>query len=351
MRNKRRFNSIPTATGGIARAAYARAVQSRLDVAPLLKNSGLSVGQIRNSRFRIAVKNQIKFLNVVAEALSDEFLGIRLAEGVDVRELGLLYYVLASCETLGDALRRVARYSTIHNEGLQITYRESKDIFIIFEYIDVARLTDRHQIEFFITILVRICRQITGRHLSPSAIRFMHRRAELPTRLKALFGCKVVFGSDSDALVYQQLSKDAPLVNADPYLSSLLVQYCEEALSNRRVRSAAWQLKVENAIAPLLPHGLAKMPEVAQKLGVSQRTLARRLTLEGLTFVEILDRLRFDLAETYLREQNLRICEVAWLLGYRDSSAFYHAFKRWTGKTPINVRSAGDGDFRARDFS
>jgi AraC-like DNA-binding protein len=105
-----------------------------------------------------------------------------------------------------------------------------------------------------------------------------------------------------------------------------------------RSRQRLWRLKVENAIAPLLPHGRAERSDVARALGISKRTLGRRLASEGHTFGEVLDRLRFDLATHYLHERELPISEVAWLLGYKDSSAFYHAFKRWTGKTPSRAR-------------
>ena len=136
-----------------------------------------------------------------------------------------------------------------------------------------------------------------------------------------------------------ELDFTTPTDHADPYLNSLLVRYCEEALSNRRVRSGAWRLKVENAIVPLLPHGQATKGEIAQRLGVSGRTLSRLLASEGCSFGEILDALRLDLAKSYLREQNLPISEVAWLLGYKESSAFDHACKRWTGKAPTQIRS------------
>jgi AraC-like DNA-binding protein len=238
-------------------------------------------------------------------------------------------------------LKRGSRYqSAIHNQGIRITYRESyTNVSITFEYVGVARLNDRHQIEFFVVILLRLCRQLTGRQLSPIAIRLLHRRTKLPVKLRSLFGCSVAFGSDIDEVVYSQAVKNTPVVNADPYLNKLLVRYCEEALSDRRVPSKAWRLNVENAIAPLLPHGQANMAEVAQRVGVSRRTLARRLASEGLTFAEVLGRLRFDLAKRYLQEHELQISNVAWLLGYRETSAFYHAFRRWTGKTPTQVRS------------
>ena len=90
---------------------------------------------------------------------------------------------------------------------------------------------------------------------------------------------------------------------------------------------------------PLLPHGKAKLDEIARKLGVSQRTLARRLAAERLTFSAVLESLKMDLAERYLADEGLSISQVAWLLGYREVSSFTHAFKRWTGKTPRKVRS------------
>ena len=123
-----------------------------------------------------------------------------------------------------------------------------------------------------------------------------------------------------------ELDFTTPTDHADPYLNSLLVRYCEEALSNRRVRSGAWR-------------GQAKMEEIAKRLGVGRRTLTRLLASEGCTFGEILDALRLDLAKSYLQEQNLPVSEVAWLLGYKESSAFDHACKRWTGKAPTQIRS------------
>ena len=107
MRKRRQFSSLPTASGGIARAAYARALEARLEVGPLLKSSDLTTHQIKNSHARMPCNNQIKFLNLVADELPDPFLGIHLAEGIDLREMGLLYYVIASSETARRCLKEI----------------------------------------------------------------------------------------------------------------------------------------------------------------------------------------------------------------------------------------------------
>ena len=132
------------------------------------------------------------------------------------------------------------------------------------------------------------------------------------------------------------------MVSADPYLNELLTAYCEEALARRRTGRGGLRADVENAIVPLLPHGEARAGQVARRLGMSQRTLARRLASEDLTFASVLDGLRLDLADRYLADADLSISEIAWLLGYREVSAFTHAFKRWTGKTPREVRTQGN---------
>ena len=118
MRKKAQFSSLPTASGTIARAAYARALEARLEVAPLLKSANLTPHEIKNSHVRMSVKNQIQFLSAVADKLPDPFLGIHLAENVELREMGFVYYVIASSETPRDALMRLARYSGLTNEGV-----------------------------------------------------------------------------------------------------------------------------------------------------------------------------------------------------------------------------------------
>jgi AraC-like DNA-binding protein len=109
---------------------------------------------------------------------------------------------------------------------------------------------------------------------------------------------------------------------------------------SRLAASSTFRVDVENAIAPLLPHGTARVPEIARRLGMSPRTLARRLAEEGLTFSTVLEGLRMDLARHYLQDEDLPISKIAWLLGYGEVSAFTHAYKRWTNRTPREARAS-----------
>jgi AraC-like DNA-binding protein len=92
------------------------------------------------------------------------------------------------------------------------------------------------------------------------------------------------------------------------------------------------------ALVPLLPHGKATAVETARRIGMSRRTLARKLSSEGLTISAILEEFKGNLAKHYLRDGDLPISQIAWLLGYREISAFTHAFRRSTGMTPSQLR-------------
>ena len=330
---------VPSAGGAITRLACVRAKEAGIDLDPLLKKAGLTAVQIEDHRIWFHAQKQIRFLELVASALRDDFLGFHLAQQFNLREIGLVYYVLASSEVLDDALQRVARYSTTMNESVSLKYLQRNDVVVAFNYVGVPRHSDRHQIEFWMTSLVRACRELTGRQLTPHRIQLTHRRPENCSEFNTFLGCDIEFGAAVDEIAFPGTLKDLPVISADPYLNDLLIRYCEEALARRTTSAGGLRADVENAIAPLLPHGKARLGEIARKLGTSQRTLARRLASEGLTFGTVLDELRADLAQRHLRDSDLSISQIAWLLGYQEVSAFTHAFKRWTGMTPREMRA------------
>jgi AraC-like DNA-binding protein len=337
MQKLQRLTQFPMASGGLMRLAYAYAIKQDLEVGPLLKKAGLTPQHVDNSALRLSVKSQIAFLNLVAGSVGDDLLGFHLAQDFDLREIGMLYYVMASSETLGDALQRATRYSRTVNEGMQLKYRENERLSITFEYIGVARHQDRHQIEFFMVSLARLVRQLSGSNLFPERVNVTHHRDRFHADFRKFFGCDVVFGSGTDEIAFSSTVRPTPLASADSFLNALLIAQCEHTRANR-LRPAELRISLENEIVPLLPHGKAQAPAIARKLGMSQRTLARRLASEGLSFTAVLDELRRDLAKHYLSEAGVPITTIAWLLGYQEVSAFTHAFKRWTGKTPKQTR-------------
>jgi AraC-like DNA-binding protein len=333
------LSAIPSCAGLMTRLACARAKATGIDLPPLLQRVRLSVQDIADESIRLNVATQIQSLNVLAEALNDRLLGFHLGQDMDLRRTGFLYYAAASSDLLGHALQGLARCATTLNEGVRLEADLGETLRAGFAYAGVSRRSDRHQIEAWITAIVRCCRQITGRDLAPLGVRIMHQRTPESAKIDSFLGCTAEFGADRDEIWFAGEAAKLPVVNADRYLNKLVIGYCEEVVSRRKARSGVIQADVENAIAALLPHGETRIENVAQKLRVSPRTLRRKLAAEGVTFAGILEDLRFALAKHYLAEQDLSISRIAWLLGYTEVSAFSHAFRRWTGRTPRADRS------------
>jgi AraC-like DNA-binding protein len=329
----------PSTIGGLVRLAYARAVASGVKLDPLLKKAGLTKQQIRDRGGRIPTRDQIRFVNLIAEALGDDCLGFHLAHDFELRAFGLYYYVLASSGTFLEALQRGVRYTAIINEGMRPTCTVGKEIRLAYHYVGISRHLDRHQIEFRMAALVRLFRQLTRTRLQPIRVRFTHHRNEVPADFAEVFGRNVEFSAAVDEITFKKKDGQLPLTSADPYLSGVLLDHCEQMLSRRRGSQPTFHSRVENAVGPLLPRGKAQAGNVARELGVSSRTFARRLAAEGLTFSGVVQKLRSDLASRYLADDKLSISQIAWMLGYREVAAFSHAYKRQTGKTPREART------------
>ena len=342
---------LPTAAGVLSRLAAERIVQAGKDVASLFRKTGIPEGLLSEPETRVSVRSQIEFLQLAADSLGDGLLGFHLARDSDLREAGPIFHVMASSETLGDVFERAFRYGPIVNEGIQL-HRRPNSFAIEFEHVGIRRLLDRHQIEFWVTASLRLSRLFTGRELIPLYVGFLHQHEGDVSEMERYFGCALDFGAPKDCISFDMQDSRLPLLSADPYLNRFLVDYFEDAISGRQATRHSLRTRVENAITPRLPQGTMSINNVANDLGMSVRTLSRRLADEGLTFSTILEELRSSLATRYLQNSKLSISQIAWLLGYSEVSSFAHAFQRWTGTSPTSVRKqmgeGGTSDKEAR---
>jgi AraC-like DNA-binding protein len=150
----------------------------------------------------------------------------------------------------------------------------------------------------------------------------------------------VRFGRPLTKLVFDASVLTLPLVGADPALGSLLERQAAELLADSP-RRGAFAGRVRSLIKEGLPGGEARMDSVCRRLGVSARTLQRKLREEGTSFQELLEETQRALAEFYLRKPGVAICEISYSLGFAQPSAFHRAFRRWTGLTPKAFRRDG----------
>lgn len=328
-----------TADGVATRLTISELKKAKIDPRPLLAKAGIVPGEELK---RVGAESQIRFLEIAAEVIGDSALGFHLAQRFDLRECGMLYYVLAASPNIGEAIRNLARYLAVSNESLRLSLSESKRDTVLTIGYKIARHTDRLFAEYGYAVVVRAFRELTGRRISPTAVTFIHARSTDKTEFSRFYGCPVRFNANADTIVLPTESLSAPILTSDKYLLQILKSTCDEVLAKRGKISSTVRAMVENEIVQLLPHGKAQVEKVASNLGMSDRTLARRLSEEGTSYAAILDELRRDLSAQYLKDPALSLNQIAWLLGYSMVTSLNHAVRRWTGNSPkaLGMRAA-----------
>jgi AraC-like DNA-binding protein len=330
---------LPTVTGFAARRAIAALRRRKVPIAPLLQSAGLSERDIDDRQNRISALAQGRILEYAAHALADSALGLHLAKETSPREAGLLYYVASAAKNLGEALALFERYFQIVNEAVHLKLaRAPKGVVAEVSFIGVSRHSIRQNADFGIAMILKALREVTGRHIRPTKVTFVVVRRSDLREFERFYGCPVKFGAPSDQLVFSKETLALPLITEDRYLLETLDPICDAAARKRRTPKGTLRAIVENEAERLLPHGKTQKRIVAKTLGLSARTLSRRLADEGTTYEEVLDQLRRSLGLQYLKEPSISLSQIAWLLGYGGSTSFNHAFRRWTGRSPSAMR-------------
>ena len=331
----------PMAIGFAINPALTLLERAGIEARPLLVRAGLSEEHTGDySLRRVPSAAQARFLEYAAEALGDSALGLHLAAGGDPRTVGLVYYIGAAAKTLGEAMELMTRYVSIADECARLKLAPQPDgVALEYKFVGLSRHLLRQQSEFALAMAINAIRFASGREIQPVRVRFAHvRRSDLKDFVR-FFGCPVEFNAPSDHLAFSRETLALPLVTADPQLLLTLRPICEAEAGALNKRAGFLRASVESEVQRLLPQGHANIKTVAKALGLSARTLSRYLAAEGSAFTEIVDELRHTLALQYLKEPNLPLAQIAWLLGYGTATSFTHAFRRWAGRPPSAVRS------------
>lgn len=262
-------------------------------------------------------------------------LGLDIGAGVAARHVGALGYLVTACDTLGDALVAYQRYERLfYGAGIAQVHPTGANVSLSWPPGGGGALAD----EVAIAALVSFMRQQVDGGVSPTHVHFMHpASADRRVANERFFDCPVLFEQPRTLVSIPLPLLGLPLSKRDPMLKELLERQAQ-ALLDALPEPNAFDQSVQQLLARLLPEGQVSVDKVAASLHQSTRTLQRRLADSGLSWQELLDRTREQLACGYLQDRGLSLAEIALLLGYSEQSAFTRSFKRWTGLTPKAFR-------------
>lgn len=304
----------------------------------ILVEVGLTKDDLTSSSKRVDAIKECEFFRAACDALRDLSFAAQ-AGGNYKNPSHLLGYITKCSENLREAIENAARYSVLIDGTLNHSLKMAGNhasVEVLFTEGSFAKFHRR--IEFAVFGAISQMRFLTGVHFFPLEIRFQHHLKASSDRLRKLAGCSIHFGAEKTEILLSHTCLDLAIPTFDPNLRRLLTEYGEKLLSEHSDYSSSLQGKIEGIVISGLPGRIASAEEVASTLGLSSRSLARRLNEQSLNFRKIVDDIRCDLAQTYLKG-GYSIGEVAFYLDYAEQAAFSTAFKRWTGETPSTFQA------------
>lgn len=273
-------------------------------------------------------------------ATSNDLLGIELARHLPVDASGLWGFLLRSSPTFGDMLYRAARYMRVFYRYTGMTLTAGADgLHLVCHHPETAPFGCRAQeVCFFLGQWVTWGRVLVGPDTAARRVHMQWTGPKEPAPIEAFFGCRIVFGAEEDSILFDETIARRPLPERTPELTTVFEDYAT-AIIRHSVPATSLPEQVRILLAQGLPGGTAGEAEIAGKLGLTRRTLRRRLAEAGLTFQGLRQDLLQQRAERLLREGHLPISEIAFLLGYSEPSTFHRAFRGWKGTSPAAWRA------------
>jgi len=310
------------------------------DAEPLLAEAELSRSRLTQDPGGVSVVSQHRFLELAAIETKDPLLGLHVAAEMDLRDIGLLYYLAASSVTVVEALEQLARYSRTMTEEVRLEVSQQKDeTLLTFHRVRALDAHVRQYSELIALAFNRVLCELSNRDFAPSRMTFAHTRNSGLREIHRILRCPVEFGQIADSWVLPQSIMELRIISEDSHLLQILEVHADGLLSERR-SAPGLRGVVESHLLRVLPSGKVQAATVAKQLGMSVRSLGRHLAQEGTSFGNVLDGLRNRLAVRYLEDRQISLQQISWSLGYSEVGAFNHAFKRWTGTSPSRARTS-----------
>ena len=322
----------------VARMVVRKLEELGVSPADVLRLGGLPAGLFDQEKILVTTEELFALYRGLAEASRDPAIGLALGTEHRVERYDPVGIAAVSARSFRDALQRLARYKQLTcPEELRVAER-GDECRVQFRWLLAQETEPPLLVDLCFAWVVGIARRGTAGLIKP---RRLELRAEAGKRemYEAHFGCPAKLDARQNTIVFAKADLDRPFLTHNAELFAMVAPQLEAELAQALASKAIGE-QVKGILKRLLAGRRPGIEDVARELGTSSRTLQRRLTEEGVTFQQLMQEARRELARHYLQHSSLELNETAYLLGYEDAHSFFRAFHDWEGSSP--------GDWRAR---
>jgi AraC-like DNA-binding protein len=332
-------------TAGVVVLGLLKALaRARVEPAPLCRAVGLDVGSLEAPDARVSTGLVARLLALAEQRARDPWIGLHAGEHDEPRSP--LYYMIQSSARVADGLRCAQRFSRLLIDTLRLTVRTERNLVsLIFDPGDPVFCASRHSVEYLVMASANAMRHAVGADCRRHEVHFRHRRTGRLDEAERAFRCPVYFGQPDNRVIFPSSALWSVPRFANRTIAEQLEKFADTLDANAEARATIRE-RAEQAARALLAAGVrGSSASVARKLGMTSRSLQRRLAEEGTCFRALRDAVLWEAVEESLSNPSLKIEAIALSVGFSEVAAFSKAFRRWKGYSPTRYRQAlGKGE-------
>jgi AraC-like DNA-binding protein len=328
-----------TLVAGLVARLVEVAAELGLDRTALLAELGIDAAALQDHDNRLPLEVFARLWNLLSRRFPGRALAVDWIRTWKLTDAGVMGYVFVQVSTLKEAMEAAVRYGQLIDEGESPRLLRGAPTSRLEYSMAPTLLATEHVPETIMATLVHFIRAMVDPAFVPVAVRLPHRATARTPGLERYYGCRVIHEAGEVSTEFPTELLDRSLPGADPVLAAYLKKQADGLVQQLGAENSVSQ-ECARRIAERLGTGEPSQTDVARRMGMSERTLQRRLQAEKTTFNELLEESRRSIAVSYLADRKLAAYEVSFLLGYAEPATFFRAFKRWTGKTPQEYRAS-----------
>jgi len=320
----------------IVRALEARGV----DAAALLREAGCDPALFQNPEARIRTDVAQRIFELAERETGDPCFGLDVGQQVRGVALHAVGYAWLASATLLDAMQRLVRATRVLADVWRAELRdEPGGVRFVVGYLPARPVRPYSRQDAVLAGIVKLCRITYGDAFAPLEATVQREAPACAQRFADWFRAPIVWGAPSVSILCRRDDLERPLATTNPGVALASDKLVADYLA--RLDRGDVIAQVKRQLLGDFPAGTPTQGAVARAIGLSARTLHRRLAEAGTSFEKLLDETRRELAAEYIRRTDYSVGEVAYLLGFAETSSFNRAFRRWNGRSPSEFRREG----------
>ncbi len=308
------------------------------DQATPLLEAGLSESQLKDPEARIPFSKHERLWELLYEQTGDPDFGLKLGQEIRPASFSILGYIAINSACIGEAMNAFEKYQSLAGEGGRFEIKRSEDLIeATYTPLNPEKSITAQRVYGMLASTVSLGQWLVGKKFTPRSASFTTLKPENHALYEQFFDCPINWGADNNQVSFEQNLENVEIPHANHEILSLMLGRAK--LGGDEEENDSTTQRLANAIKDSLLGQEPDKEQLAKKIGVSSRTLQRKLQKEGTSYQKVLDRVRHQLARDYLQQKELTITDVSYLLGYTDPSPFHRSFKLWEQQTPGQYRA------------